>query len=67
MDHDNLNKFSIPINRRLHMKCEENWPRDFRGEVIQRCLRTEDGQQVITIPAHIQTITKEPAKFQIDR
>ena len=29
---------------------EENWPRGFRGEVVQRCGRTDDdGRQVITI------------------
>ena len=31
------------------MKLEENWRRSFRGEVVQRCLRTDDGRQVITI------------------
>ena len=35
------------------MKCEEIWPRGFRGEVVQRCGRTEGrtdhGQRVITI------------------
>ena len=43
------------------MNFEENWPRGFRGEVVQRCGRTtndgrtdngqtnDDGQQVITI------------------
>ena len=38
------------------MKFEENWPRAYRGEVVQRCGRTDagrrtddDGRQVITI------------------
>ena len=33
------------------MKFQENWPRGFRREVIQKCGRTDgwiDGQQVIT-------------------
>ena len=38
-DRNHLYKFSIPFNRRLHMKFEENWPRGFRGEVVQRCVR----------------------------
>ena len=29
--------FQSPFNGRLHMKFEENWPRGFRGEVIQKC------------------------------
>ena len=33
------------------MKFEENWPRNFRGEIVQRCLRTDDGWQVIAIAA----------------
>ena len=32
------------------MTFEENWPRGYRGEVDQRCGRTDDdGWQVITI------------------
>ena len=32
------------------MKFEENWPRGFRGEVVQRGYgRTDNGRQVITI------------------
>ena len=35
------------------MKFEDNWPRGFRGEIVQRCERTDgrrrdDGRQVIT-------------------
>ena len=29
--------FHFPFDRRLHIKFEENWPRVFRGQVIQRC------------------------------
>ena len=29
--------FESSFNTRLHMKFEENWPRDYRGEVVQRC------------------------------
>ena len=31
------------------MKFEENLPRGFREEVVQRCGRTDDGRRVITI------------------
>ena len=32
------------------MKFEENWPKGYRGEVVQRCGQTgDDGWQVITI------------------
>ena len=31
------------------MKFEENCPWGFRGEVVQKCERTDDGRQVITI------------------
>ena len=41
---DHLCKFSIPFNRRLNMKFEENWPRVSRAEVVQRCGRTDDGR-----------------------
>ena len=41
--------FRSHFNTRLHMKFEEIWPRGFRGEVVQRCERTDDGQGVITI------------------
>ena len=35
------------------MKFEENWLRGYRGEVVQRCGRTDDdGRQVITT-AHL--------------
>ena len=33
--------FQSPINRRLQVKFEENWPRGFWGDVVQRCLRTD--------------------------
>ena len=56
MDRDHLNKFPTPFNSRFHMKFEENSPKGFRGEVVQRCGRktdaqskTDDGRQVITI------------------
>ena len=44
------------------MKFEENWPRGFKGEVVQRCLRTSDGRtddelQVITI-AHPEPLAQ---------
>ena len=35
--------FQSPFNTRLHIKFEEIWSRDFRGEVVQRCERM-DGQ-----------------------
>ena len=49
-----------PFNTRLHIKFEETWPMCFRGEVVQRCERTDrqtaDGRtdrwRVITI-AHL--------------
>ena len=50
--------FQFPFYTRLHTKFEEIWPRGFRGEVVQRCGRTDgrtnDGQGVITIahPEH---------------
>ena len=40
------------------MKFEENWPRGYRGEVVQRCGRTDVGQQVITI-AHSEPCSGE--------
>ena len=41
------------------MKFEENWPRGFKGEVVQRCERTDDdGRQVITI-AHPEPCSGE--------
>ena len=49
--------FQSPFNTRLHMKFEEIWPRGFRGEVVQRCERT-DGLGVITI-AHPETSAQE--------
>ena len=33
--------FQPPFNTRHHMKCEDIWPRGFRGEVVQRCERTD--------------------------
>ena len=40
------------------MKFEENWPRGFRGEVVQLCGRMMDnGQQVITI-AHPEPLSQ---------
>ena len=55
-DFDHLYKLSIPINfnRRLHMKFEENWPRGFRGKVVQTDVnrwmgawKMDDGLEVI--------------------
>ena len=46
MDYDYLYKFPIPFKRRLHMKFKENCPFDFRGETVQRCERTNDGQRL---------------------
>ena len=40
--------FQSPFNKRLHMKFEENWPRGFRGEVVQRCGRMMDDGQMMT-------------------
>ena len=42
------------------MKFEENWPRGFRGEVIQRCGQT-DGWQVTRI-AHPQAFSSGELK-----
>ena len=36
--------FQFPINIKLQEKFEENWLRDFRGEVVQNCGRTTDGR-----------------------
>ena len=33
--------FQSPFNTRLHMKFEGIWPKGFRGEVLQRCERTD--------------------------
>ena len=47
--------FQFPIIRRLQENFEENWPRGFRGEVVQMCGRstddgrTDNGRTVITI------------------
>ena len=46
------------------MKFEENWPRDYSGEVFQRCGRTDDGRQVITI-AHPEPCSGELIKNKI--
>ena len=50
------------------MKFEEIWPRGFRGEVVQRCERTDgwmdDGQGVITI-AHPETLAKVSQKKRV--
>ena len=41
------------------MKFEENWLRGYRGEVVQRCERTDDNRwQVITI-AHPEPCSGE--------
>ena len=41
------------------MKFEENWPRGYRGEVVQMCERTDDdGWKVITI-AHPEPCSGE--------
>ena len=40
--------FQSPFNTRLHMKFEEIWPRGFRGEVVQRCERTDKRSYVWT-------------------
>ena len=45
------------------MTFEENWPRGYRGEVVERCGRTDDGRtddgrQVITI-AHSEPCSGE--------
>ena len=43
------------------MKFEENWPRDFGGEVVQRCGLSDDGRGVITIdhPEPLAQMTKK--------
>ena len=45
--------FQPPFKTRLHVQFEEIWPRGLRGEVVQRCkrtdVRTDDGRRVITI------------------
>ena len=49
--------FQCPFNTRLHIEFEEIWSKGFRGEVVQRCLRTDgrtdrqtdDRRRVITI------------------
>ena len=65
--------FQYPFKRKLHRKFEENWPRGFRGEVVQRCgwmdgrstdgqqMTTDDGWQVITT-AHPEPCTDELKK-----
>ena len=41
------------------MKFKEYWPKGYRGEVVQRCERTDkDGRQVITI-AHPEPCSGE--------
>ena len=50
------------------MKFEENWPRSYRGEVIQRCGWMDDGwtdddrRQVITI-AHPEPCSGEVKNY----
>ena len=52
------------------MKFEENWPRGYREEVVQRCgwtddgsqMTSDDGRQVITI-AHPEPCSGELKKF----
>ena len=36
--------YQSQFDRRLYMKFEENWPRGFRGEVVQRYVWTTDKQ-----------------------
>ena len=48
--------FQSPFNTSLHMKFEEIWHRGFRGEVVQRCERTDrwlkDNRQGVVRTAH---------------
>ena len=50
------------------MKFEENWPRGYRGEVVQRSGQTDDtandGQQEITI-AHPEPCLGEKTIFEM--
>ena len=39
------------------MKFEENWPRGFRGEVVQMCGQMDGGRRVITI-AHPEPLAQ---------
>ena len=61
--------FQSPFNTRLHIKFKEIWSSGFRGEVVQRCDRTDgqtdrqtvgqtdDGRRVITI-AHPEPLAQ---------
>ena len=53
--------FQSPFNPRLNIKFEEIWARGFRGEVIQRCERTDgqtdNGRREITI-AHPEPLAQ---------
>ena len=44
--------FQSPLNTKLHMKFERNLAQGLKGEVVQRCERTDDGRAVITIAHH---------------
>ena len=41
------------------MKLEGNWPKGFRGEIVQRCGGTDERLQVITIahPEHLAQVS----------
>ena len=47
MDNDHLYTFSILLKQIAPQ--EENWPRGFRGEVVDGQRMDNDGRQVITI------------------
>ena len=53
--------FQSSFNTRLHIMFEEIWPRGFRGEVVQRCERTDNGRRVITI-AHPEPLAQVSLK-----
>ena len=57
--------FQFPFNRRLYMKFEENWPRSFREEVVQKYGQTDDRRQVITIAYTEHKELKKQKQIQI--
>ena len=52
------------------MKFEENWPRGYRGEVVQRCGRTDNNRWQVITKAHPEPcsgeLIKKLLKFLLD-
>ena len=55
--------YQSTFNTRLHMKFEEIWLRDFRGEVVQRCERMDGHSHKCTLVGYFNS-KKLPNKQQ---